>query len=316
MSNFKILKNIFFSILLVSISVVFTSIYWKSKLSLSSSQNSSPQQVAQKAVDFLNNNLLREKKAILISAQEESGLYKAKIKIEDEEYSFFLTKDGKILFPEGAGIFLDQPLFPRAPQNPPPKRERVDVKLFVMSYCPFGIQMQKAILPVWELLKEKIDFGIYFVDYVMHGKKELEENLRQYCLQKEENEKYLSYLKCFVQKGDSEKCEKEIIVDQEKLKACMEATDKEFKISEQFKENEISPFLVHTELNKKYGVRGSPTLIVNDTLVEPKRSPESIKNIICESFIQSPPECQQKLSDEVASPGFGEGKGRVEGSCE
>lgn len=316
-----ILKNIFFAVLLMGLSAILTSLYWKSKITASLSQTPSPQKVAQTAVDFLNQNLLRDKKASLVSAEEESGLFRVKIKIEEREYTVFVTKDGKILFPE-EGIRLDKPLSFQPSQNPPPKRDRVDVKLFVMSYCPFGLQMQKAILPVWELLKGKADFGVYFVDYIMHGKEEMEENLRQYCIQKEEKDKYLAYLACFLKKGSYEnveiykECLKETNIDENKLKFCQEKIDKEFKISENFKEDGYPPFNVHHDLNRQYGVRGSPTLVVNDTIVEPKRSPEAIKEIICQSFTQPPKECEQKLSDEVASAGFGEKGSTSVGACQ
>jgi hypothetical protein len=67
-----------------------------------------------------------------------------------------------------------------------------------MSYCPFGTQAEKGILPVVNLLKDKIDFKVKFVNYAMHGKKEIDENNLQYCIQKEEPNKYNSYLTCFL----------------------------------------------------------------------------------------------------------------------
>jgi hypothetical protein len=51
------------------------------------------------------------------------------------------------------------------------KREKPDVDVFVMSYCPFGTQIEKGLLPVWDLLGDKINLNIRFVDYAMHGKR-------------------------------------------------------------------------------------------------------------------------------------------------
>jgi protein-disulfide isomerase len=279
--------------------------------------------LADKAIAQINKILTPfGKTAQLISFQEESQGYKVNFKIDDKEYSVFMTKDGKYLFPIEANLMAQEESqtttqSQNATQNPE-KRERPDVKLFVMSYCPFGIQMEKAILPVWKLLKDKADFGIYFVDYIMHGKKEMEENLRQYCIQKEEKEKYLKYLECFVKDGNSENCLKEAKIDKNKLENCEKLTDKEFKISENFTETGFPPFNVHKDLNEKYGVKGSPTLVINDKVVEvSERSAEKVKEAICNAFSNPPKECQEKLPEQILSPGFGTTTGSSNsGKCE
>jgi len=279
--------------------------------------------LADKAIAQINKILAPfGKTAQLVSFQEESQGYKVNFKIDDKEYSVFMTKDGKYLFPIEANLMAQEESqtttqSQNTTQNPE-KREKPDVKLFVMSYCPFGIQMEKAILPVWKLLKDKADFGIYFVDYIMHGKKEMEENLRQYCIQKEEKEKYLKYLECFVKDGNSENCLKEAKIDKNKLENCEKLTDKEFKISENFTETGFPPFNVHKDLNEKYGVKGSPTLVINDKVVEvSERSPEKVKEAICNAFLNPPKECQEKLSEQILSPGFGTTIGSSNsGKCE
>ena len=72
------------------------------------------------------------------------------------------------------------------------KADKPKVELFVMSHCPYGTQAEKGMIPVVELLKDKISFEVKFVDYAMHGKKELDEQLRQYCIQKEQKAKFLT----------------------------------------------------------------------------------------------------------------------------
>ena len=62
----------------------------------------SPEDLAQKAIDYINENLLSEGiTASLVSVVEESGLYKIHIKIGEEEYDSYVSKDGKLLFPSG-----------------------------------------------------------------------------------------------------------------------------------------------------------------------------------------------------------------------
>ena len=187
----------------------------------------------------------------------------------------------------------------------PAFKKEIEVKLFVMSYCPFALQMEKALLPVWKLFKNKVDFKIYFLDYMMHGEKEMKENLRQYCIQKEENDKFLSYLECFVKKGSDENCIEKTRIDKTRIQTCMEITDELFEISEQFPLYDYPPFDVHKELIEKYDVSRSPTLIINDTEVFVERSPEEIKKIICQSFTFPPPECNIPLSKIIPKPGFG-----------
>jgi len=276
-----------------------------------------------KAMEYIN-ELVKEQgqSASLISWTEERGLYRIDLKIGDQQFQSFVTKDGKYLFPYA--IDLTQKIEqstktedPETQQTQVEKRERPDVKLFIMSYCPFGLQMQKALLPAWQLLKDKAEIGIYFVDYIMHGKEEMEENMRQYCIQKEEKEKYLAYLECFVKDGNSENCLKEANINQEKLNSCEQATDREFKISESFTETGYPPFNVHQDLNEKYGVRGSPTLVINDSVVNVERSPEKVKQAICNAFLNPPEECNQKLPEEPTSPGFGTATGSSSsGSCQ
>ena len=62
----------------------------------------SSEDLAQKAIDYINKNILSEGlTASLVSVVEESGLYKIHIKIGEEEYDSYVSKDGKLLFPSG-----------------------------------------------------------------------------------------------------------------------------------------------------------------------------------------------------------------------
>jgi len=299
----KILKNKISIFILLGILLIGGILFYNSSQK-AHSQILSKEKAIQKAIDYIK-SLKKDEEVNLEESSEESGLYKFKIKIGEQEYISYISKDGKLLFPQA--IVLETEI---------PKRKKPDVKLFVMSYCPFGLQAEKALIPVYNLLKDKADIGIYFVDYIMHGEKEMEENLRQYCIQQENKSSYFVYLNCFVESGDYQKCLDSVKIDQEKISQCVENTKKEFNIEEN--QNERFPeFPIHKELNKKYGVKGSPTLVINDMIIEKiKRSPEGFKKAICESFKKSPKECLEKLSEETASPGFGKKEGsHSEGFC-
>jgi hypothetical protein len=203
-----------------------------------------------------------------------------------------------------------------------PKSDKPVVELFVMSYCPYGLQMEKAYLPVMELLKDKATMDIKFVSYAMHEKKEIDENTRQYCIQKDQASKFVAYLKCFTGKDDYKACLKEAGVSESKVNSCVTKADKEFGITAKY--NDQSSWLsgqfpiypVHAAQNEQYGVQGSPTLVINGAQVDAARSPEAVKQTICGAFNNPPAECAQTLSTQSAGAGFGTAVGAAtDASC-
>lgn len=286
-----------------------------------------PQQAAQIAIDYINKNILQEgMTASLLNAAEENGVYKFELKIGENEFTSYVTKDGKLLFAESPIDLESQPAAAQGGEAAAeaPKNETPDVKLFAMSYCPYGLQAQKMFLPVYSLLKGKAEMGVYFVDYIMHGKQEIDENLNQYCIQKEQKDKYYDYLSCFVKDGNSQNCLSQAKIDKTKLASCISETDAKYNITSQYNDkntwlNGTYPkFDVNTDLNQKYGVQGSPTIVINDTVVNVSpRTPESFKNAVCQAFSNPPAECSQTLSNESPVAGLGEGTGGSSGgSCE
>jgi len=148
----------------------------------------------------------------------------------------------------------------------------------------------------------------------MHEKQEIDENLRQYCIQKEQKEKYYNYLSCFVKEGKFNDCLSKAQIDTTKMESCISKTDEQYKVTSQYNDKSTwlngnyPKFDVTTDLNEKYGVRGSPTIVINDEVVEVSpRSPEKFKEVICQAFNSQPQECSQTLSNDIPSPGFGGG---------
>jgi hypothetical protein len=105
-------------------------------------------------------------------------------------------------------------------------------------------------------------------------------------------------------------------VDKKALDTCIEQTDNKFGISKDYAnknkwKGHFPPFGVHADLNKKYGVRGSPALVINDVVVRSGRSPQAILDAVCHGFTEKPKECGKKLSEDWPWPGFfGVGKGK------
>ena len=284
----------------------------------------SPQSAGDKAIAFINEAIKEQgATASLISVAEENGVYKIHLKIGEKEYDSYVTKDGRLLF-SSAYDLTNQTENNSQTQNSSQsvsKRDVPDVKLFVMSYCPYGLQAEKMFLPVYNLFKDKADMGIYFVSYIMHGKKEIDENLRQYCIENGQEDKYDEYLSCFVKEDNSEKCLTEAAINKTSLQSCVAATDQEYNISAQYEDQstwlngQYPKFDINSDLNQKYGVQGSPTLVINDQIVDlDSRSPESLKTSLCQAFNSSPAECSQTLSSEAYSAGFGSGQDSSGGS--
>ncbi|RLJ01721.1 MAG: hypothetical protein DRP10_03390 [Candidatus Aenigmatarchaeota archaeon] len=315
----------------------------------------SAEEAGQKAVDWISNYAVRpgtEVKLINVSEVDGEGIYRLSINLSmgniSQVVQSYITKDAKYLFPQGipTGEFaelkkeIEQQNKEQEQKLEIPKSDTPDIKLFVMSYCPYGLQAEKAFLPVYKLLKDKADMTINFVSYAMHGKKELDENLRQYCIQLEQEDTFYEYLSCFVVTGNYTKCLEEAKIDKTKLNSCTERVDKEYNITEMYNDRStwvsgrFPLFNVEADLNEKYGVRGSPTLVINDIVITSNRvcdsdddclsfercrqiggrkfcmmdrAPEAYKEAICSAFTNPPEECNQKLSESPTSPGFGGG---------
>jgi hypothetical protein len=256
---------------------------------------------------------------------KEDGLYKLSISITGQngpqDLTGFLTMDGKKFFPQVIDVTEAQKQVAAAgntasaPAQPKEiaKTDKPKVELFVMSHCPYGTQIEKGMLPVADLLKNKIDFTIKFVNYAMHGEKEVTEELNQYCIQKEQTAKYENYLKCFLKAGNSSDCIKSAGINTNQLNTCVKATDKTFKITEKLNDKSTwsggnyPPFDIYKTENEQYGVQGSPTLVINGAVASAGRDSKSLLSTICSAFTNQPSECSQQLSSTQPAPGFGDG---------
>ena len=274
----------------------------------------------EKALNFIkDNNLIRPGTQISVKdVSEEDGLYKVTFEIslgsQTQDVESYVTQDGKFLFPSGINMVEFEEEKNAQPETTTTtvsqniqKSDKPIAQAFVMSHCPYGLQFLKAYIPVMELLGDKADIEVDFVNYIMHGEDEMKDNTRIYCVQKEARDKLPAYLRCYVEKHDYEECLKEAKIDKATIDTCIQNADKEFNITGIFSSSSsrFPPYLVDDALNKQYGVRGSPTFVLNGKTISVARSPEAIKEAICSAFNNPPDECQQTLSSTAESPGFG-----------
>jgi protein-disulfide isomerase len=286
---------------------------------------------------FIENNLVNGKVEIEIKeVVREHGLIKAATIFKGQEQPLYLTTDGKkvvfgvISMEEYRKALAEQKKAQEKAMaekktvvSEDKKSDKPVVEYFVMSYCPYGTQFEKGIIPVLRLLGNKIDAKMRFVNYAMHDKKEIDENLSQYCIQKEQGDKFYDYLECFLGNQDSKKCLDSAKIDQVKLASCIAATDKEFSVTKNYEDKstwkrQYPTFNTDNTENKKYGVGSSPTFIINGETISSGRDSASLLKAICSGFKNTPEECDKKLSTTTPAAGFGSGKASStasEGGC-
>jgi hypothetical protein len=276
--------------------------------------------IVKSVTDFVNNELLSggEKLAKVIITKKSGYLYFVDITLSDNRVVksvFFKDKAGDYFFPTAMNITetiaTNKKAKATAPAPAPDsptasaptslvKSDKPVVEVFVMSYCPYGTQIEKGLIPVIKTLGDKADIQIKFVSYTMHGAKENAENIMQYCINKEQPAKFLPYLECFLKEADSVACLKSTAVDTDKTTACIAASTSEFKLVDTG-----TDFPIYKAENIKYGVQGSPTLVINGAEASSGRSSGALLKTICSAFTTAPAECSTALDTATPAPGFG-----------
>lgn len=297
----------------------------------------SSQKAGENAINFLNSYVVPNGGLTVDSVNENSklGIYVVNVSSNGKVVPVYLSKDGNYI-DFGSGIininaYVKSLSSAIAASNSNtqaqeiPKSDKPVVELFVMSYCPYGTQAEKGILPVVNLLGDKIDFKVRFVDYSMHGQKEVDENVVQYCIQKEQPSKFISYLTYFLQTGDEKSSLTSAGINQAQLSSCILSTNTQFNVTKDADamaalaaqgKGSYPPFNIDKTLNQQYGVQGSPTLVINGVQVTSARDPASFLDVICQAFSDGsvPTECGTQLSTTTPSSGFGSGTGTSSGT--
>ena len=270
----------------------------------------------QKVIDFAKSQGLE---ATIVNSTDTGVFYEITISINGQAFPVYVTKDGKSmatsLIPLTASTGSTNQT--TAPAADVPKTAKPVVQAFVFAYCPYGLQFEKALFPVYDLLKNKADIDVVFIG-AMHGEFEHVESLRQLCIEKNYGrDKLFSYLKQFDVSTDIGACsgtatcvdplEQKIYtalgIDKTKIETCM-AKDAPALYDAQGKES------------SSLGISGSPTFVINGVQVSVDRTPAAIEKAVCDSFTTAPSECSQTLSTTALTAGFGGSTGASTGaSC-
>jgi len=264
----------------------------------------------EKALDFVNKNMLEGSEAVLVSSSEESGVYKFKMKIDEQEYDSYLTKDGKILFPSGISI-VEQEEATTTTEGVKMTCEDINkikepvLEAFVVSKCPFGVQMQRILN---EIVKNIPQIASYIkVEYMgaidggkitsMHGDEEAQENLRQICLREEQPNNFWAYIDCHIKEGNVDSCLQTAQVDINNLAGCLADANRGLVYAEKDFVNQNT-----------YEVTGSPTLFLDGVKVSEfdfgGRTAEAVKTMLCCAFQDKLGFCDTVLSTESANTSF------------
>ncbi|RKU12676.1 hypothetical protein C6502_05510 [Candidatus Poribacteria bacterium] len=141
------------------------------------------------------------------------------------------------------------------------------LELFVMSYCPYGVQAEEKIIPIVKKFGDKIDFKLQFIAQEkeepsaqditpftsLHGYPEVAENIRQLLIAREYPDQYLDYILCRGKKLDKswEECAEKLGIDIAKIQILFDSPEAE----QLFREN--------IKRASELGVRASPTILVD-----------------------------------------------------
>jgi len=249
-----------------------------------------------------------------VSSTDKGYLYEVKVKYQGQEIPVYTTKDGKY-FIQSATSLTDQPVMgknidnsntnPSSPQEIA-KSDKPIVEAFIFSYCPYGLQFEKALFPVYDLLKDKVDFRIVAIG-AMHGEYEKTESLKQISIENlYDRDKLFSYLKEFNINRDIGSCKgDETCLSNYLSDIYKELSIDKTKIENYMKSNAENIYNEQNARASNLGIGGSPTFVINGEQVQVNRIPNSIKEAVCDAFITKPEECNVSLSTQSASAGFG-----------
>jgi hypothetical protein len=148
------------------------------------------------------------------------------------------------------------------------------VELFVMSYCPFGVQAEQELLPFFETYGDTINFRLRFIIgkeeasaenagenirfTSLHGEPELIENKRQMVIAELYPDKLFDYLLCRADHLEEAwvHCAKKVELDVSRIVEAVEAEKITLNLVEEIQRTE--------ELN----IKGSPTLVIDGRIID------------------------------------------------
>lgn len=266
----------------------------------------SEKDIGEKAVSYINSQLVGQGTVSLVSVEEKYGFYEVIVSYQGRQIPSYFTKDGQYFVGTQISSLNAQVINEEQEAQEVPKSDKPKVEAFIFSYCPYGLQFEKALIPVYDLLKTKADINIVAIG-AMHGEYERQESLRQISIEKlYSTDKLFAYLKEFDNNANIGSCSGDDACLNKYLPAIYTklGIDKT-KIENYMKADALTIYNEQVEEAGSLGISGSPTFVINGVEVQVARTADAIKTAVCSAFNTAPAECSQALSTASASAGFG-----------
>ncbi|HEY3356134.1 MAG TPA: DsbA family protein [Polyangia bacterium] len=180
---------------------------------------------------------------------------------------------------------------PSAATTAAPAGERVRVDFYVMSQCPFGVEVENGIGPVLEKLGPAIDFRLNFIASTeggniqsLHGEPEVKGDIAQLCAAKIDPQRYFKMVLCQnkapKQIPDNwESCAKESGIDAAAVGKCMSGDEGRALLR------------ASAKLAEEAKADGSPTMFVGGKPYEGGRKAGDFMRAICGEYKNKPAAC-------------------------
>jgi protein-disulfide isomerase len=264
---------------------------------------------ASKAVSYINSNLIQTGSASLVSVQQSDGMYNVTVSYQGQNIPVYLSTDGTLLF---VSMPIDITKSPASAATSTSSQAQVKtakptVDLYVMSFCPYGIQAEGFMKPVADLLGSVADFRVRFIATIsgnttdsvqsLHGPEEASEDLRQECIMKYyPASTFWNYVQAFDNNCPSLRGNDTAVnncwmsaasqfgIDTTKIQTCANNGEG------------LGMLQQDVALVNQNGISGSPTLLINGVTFNGARSSTSYQQAICSSFTNAPSQCSQNVT--------------------
>lgn len=173
--------------------------------------------------------------------------------------------------------------------------DKLDVELYVMSQCPYGVQAENTMFAAIKELGEQ-NFNLQ-VDYIstdlgngqfqsLHGQPETDGNIVQLCARDVDETKYLDLVLCMNENpqsipGNWEVCAEKLDYDVEAVRNCFEGEQGKQLLSES-SANSVAA-----------SASGSPTIIIDGAQYSGGRSQTDFIRSFCSAFEEQPAACSE-----------------------
>jgi len=162
---------------------------------------------------------------------------------------------------------------------------KIQVDLFVMSKCPYGVLAENSFRSVLEKFGNNMAINLHFIGSFekdgtpksLHGDAEIKGNIAQLCAKEIAPDKQFNYVMCMNKDwrkipNNQESCAQEVGIDKTKLNTCVNGDLGKKLLKESFASA------------KKKNVMGSPTIYINDKEYRGGRMPRDYIDHICKNY--------------------------------